>query len=188
MCGMGFFFFKAFNMNWILIPLMTALFAWILPWIMVKSLFYPKKPMTILGFIWEGSLLKLTKHMPIEKWVSPAKMNAKLDDVMPFIDTQLDEFFRNRLKEKMPIVSMFIGDKTIHEMKSVFLDELRVLFPNLIIQFTSSIQFDLVANFQSKASQQLEKKVLNATLYFRCVAIIIGLLWGWLICYLSTII
>jgi uncharacterized membrane protein YheB (UPF0754 family) len=40
------------------------------------------------------------------------------------------------------MVSMFIGDKTINTMKTVFMQELETLFPQIMRQFASNLKND----------------------------------------------
>ncbi len=55
--------------------------------------------------------------------------------MMPFIETHIDEFLRYKLGKAMPVVSMFVGDKTINQMKGVFMNELETLLPAVIHRF-----------------------------------------------------
>jgi len=43
----------------------------------------------------------------------------------------------------MPMVSMFIGEKTIQQLKAVFMEELKLLFPSLIGNYITHLQQDL---------------------------------------------
>lgn len=65
--------------------------------------------------------------------------------VMPVVETHIDDFLRNKLKEKMPMIGMLIGDKTIQSLKEVFLKEIEEMFPIVISRFTGNLgkEFDL---------------------------------------------
>ena len=62
---------------------------------------------------------------------------------MPLIEKHMDDFLRNKLKEKMPMISMFIGDKTINTLKEVFLKEIEDLFPQVMKQFAGNLKSEL---------------------------------------------
>ena len=43
----------------------------------------------------------------------------------------------------MPIIGMFIGDKTIDSLKKVFITELEILFPQVMSSYASNLAHDL---------------------------------------------
>ena len=174
-------------MNFILIPLMTALFAWLLTWSFVKLLFFPYKPLNLFGYKWEGALYPLTQQLSLDQFLGEEQIGKQLDQVMPFIDSKLDDFFRNKISEKLPMISMFIGDKTIAQLKSVFMEELSNLFPSLITQFSQSLEADFKSNFKEKMAPAIEIIIMKATAKFRIAAFVIGLLWGFLTYFIISL-
>lgn len=50
--------------------------------------------------------------------------------ILPHADTHVDDFLRNKLPKKMPVMSMLVGDKTIAQLKAVFIEELQDLLPD----------------------------------------------------------
>ncbi len=174
-------------MNFILIPLMTAVFAWLLSWSFVKLLFFPYQPVNLFGYKWEGALYPLVQQWSLDQLLGQDQMGKQLDQVMPFIEDKLDDFFRNKIGEKLPMISMFIGDKTISQLKSVFMEELSNLFPTLITQFSKNLEADFKANFNQKIAPAIEIIVMKATFKFRIAAFITGLVWGLLTCYVISL-
>ena len=154
--------------------LLFAGLAWLISWGMIGILFYPKKP--ILG--WQAPLIGWAKNINLSHWMSEEKLDAQLDKVMPVIDEKLDDFFRNRLTEKLPMISMFIGDKTIQQLKTVFMEELRQMFPSLMHSFASNIQTDLLQQLEYQSLEKLKIAAFKATAPIRRRAIIIGIVWG----------
>ena len=154
--------------------LLFAGLAWLISWGMIGILFYPKKP--ILG--WQAPLIGWAKNINLSHWMSEEKLDAQLDKVMPVIDEKLDDFFRNRLTEKLPMISMFIGDKTIQQLKSVFMEELRQMFPSLMHSFASNMQKDLLHQLEYQSLEKLKIAAFKATAPIRRLAIIIGIVWG----------
>jgi len=166
----------------LLIPFLTALLGWFLAWLFVKSLFFPYYTVQIGNFKWEAGLKQLITKIPIESiFQNEDAKNGTFDTVLPFIDAKLDDFFKNKLGEKLPMISMFIGEKTIGQLKEIFIAELRVLFPDLIEKFGQSIKDNLVDNMEQKWRPLLEPALLKATKTLRLTALFIGFTWGILI-------
>ncbi len=145
-------------MNWtlLIIPIIAALIGWSTNWVAIKMLFHPKKPVKILGLTLHGvfpkrqdALARKLGKLVSEELLSFQEIEAtiaspeNLRKVMPVVEAHIDDFLRNKLKEKMPVISMFIGDKTIQELKSVFMHELETLFPKLISGYMEGLQQQL---------------------------------------------
>lgn len=94
----------------------------------------------------------------------------------------------------MPMLSMFIGDKTINNLKSVFMQELESLFPDVMKKFASNMknELDLEKIVTAKVSAFSSDK-LEAILYqimskeFRFVEIL-GAVLGFIIGIVQVII
>ncbi len=157
----------------ICLVLFTGL-AWLISWGMVGILFYPKKP--ILG--WQSPLAGWAKSFDLSTCLISKDLDHQLDKLMPQIEKQLDAFFRNRLTEKLPMISMFIGDKTIQQLKTVFMEELKQMFPSLMQSFASNMKKDFIYQLEQSSLKHVEKAVMNATAPLRKLAILIGLIWG----------
>ncbi|MEI7588427.1 MAG: hypothetical protein WCJ68_02950 [Chitinophagia bacterium] len=167
-------------MNAIVLAFLTGCLAWFISWAYIKLLFFPKNPLVIGGSTWESVLHQITKQIPIDALLEENKKSS-LATLLPFIDHNLDSFFKERLTEKMPIISMFIGEKTITQLKEVFIEELQTLFPDLISQFSKSIQAAFLSTLSSKWAPILETMLLKATQKLRWIAFLIGAIWGWVI-------
>ena len=158
-------------MDYLIIPLMTASLAWFIAWLFIKALFMP----------WSQGLEKQITALKIESILPKEMIGVQIETVLPFIDAQLDHFFKAKLSEKMPIISMFIGDKTVAQLKTVFIDELKLLFPDLAQKFVQNAKDDFANNLQQKWKPILAPALLKATRKYRILAFIIGLCWGFLI-------
>ena len=141
---------------------------------MVGILFYPKK--SILG--WHSPLVGWAKSVNMNTLLNKETLDHSLEKIMPIIDEKLDDFFRHRLTEKLPMISMFIGDKTIQQLKSVFMEELKQMFPTLMQSFASNMQKDLIDQLEHQSLQKFEIIAFKATAPLRKLAILIGLIWG----------
>ncbi|ULQ57858.1 DUF445 family protein [Flavihumibacter rivuli] len=183
-----------------LIPLISAFIGWFTNWIAIKMLFHPREPKRILGITIQGIFPKRQAQFAekLGKLVSDELLSFKdiahkisnpenLDQLLPFIDAHIDRFLKEKLKESMPMISMFIGEKTINQLKSVFLEELRDLFPTLMEQYMTRLQDQLdlekivVEKVKGFSSDKLEDILQNIMAReFRFVEIIGGVL-GFLI-------
>jgi hypothetical protein len=158
--------------------IMFTAFAWLICWGMVAILFYPKKSIHILGIHWEAPILQWVKTIEWQQLIPADHLPKQMDQLLPLIDTKLDDFFRNRLTQKLPMIAMFIGDKTIQQLKEVFVEELRVMYPELITSFSSNIQKEWITKLDETYLNILQRKLLEATAPLRTIALIFGLLWG----------
>jgi uncharacterized membrane protein YheB (UPF0754 family) len=62
---------------------------------------------------------------------------------MPEIEKYIDAFLKNKLSDTFPLLSMFISDKTINQLKKSLMDELAALFPQVMQQYMSNLRQDL---------------------------------------------
>jgi uncharacterized membrane protein YheB (UPF0754 family) len=124
------------------IPLISAFIGWFTNWIAIKMLFHPKNPVKILGITFQGIFPKRQIQFAekLGKLVSEELLSFKdievkitnpdnINKLMPYVEEHIEHFLRVKLAEKMPMISMFIGEKTIADLKIVFVSELTVLFP-----------------------------------------------------------
>ncbi len=191
----------------ILIPLISAFIGWFANRIAIKMLFHPRQPKKILGFTLQGIFPKKQQQFAekLGKLVSGELLSfrditEKITDpgnikrVMPQIEAHIDQFLRVKLPEQMPVIGMFIGDRTINELKAVFITELETLFPVIMQQYMLNLENDLdlekivtrkVARF---SSDKLEEVLIGTMLKeFRFVEIIGGVI-GFLIGLLQVLI
>lgn len=66
--------------------------------------------------------------------LSPEKISQQVgfDELKPLIEQHMDHFLRHKLQEQMPMIATFIGDKTIQQLKVIFIHEIELLFPEII--------------------------------------------------------
>jgi uncharacterized membrane protein YheB (UPF0754 family) len=165
----------------LLVPLLTALSGWIIILIIRISLFRPVVPVNVLGFHLQGLFPKnrqaiiarigdlaastFSASFNIEKEIKDPR---HFEAIKPVIESHMDDFLRNRLKDQMPMIGMFIGDKTIESLKAIFIKEIEDLFPRIMQQFSAQLQNEtdirkLVATSLAKTdSNKLEHSISNA--------------------------
>jgi uncharacterized membrane protein YheB (UPF0754 family) len=190
------------GMSWslILIPLISAFIGYFTNWIAIKMLFHPRNPVRVLGLTIQGIFPKRQRQfaeklgrLVSEELLSFGDIEAKitsaenLKKIMPLVEAHVDDFLRHKLSEVFPVLSMFIGDKTIHQMKGFFMAELEALFPTLMKRYMKNLQAELdlekivtekVAGFSSDKLEEILKSIMAKE--FRFVEILGGVL-GFLI-------
>ena len=184
----------------VLIPIISAFIGWFTNWIAIKMLFHPRKPKKLFGMTFHGIFPKRQRQFAekLGKLVSEELLSfrdieekithpANIQRIMPVMEEHIDHFLRVKLAQQMPVISMFIGDKTINELKTVFIGELETLFPNIMKNYMSTLQGDLdlekivvekISGFSSDKLEQVLQSIMSKE--FRFVEIIGGIL-GFLI-------
>ena len=178
-------------MNWtsaLISILLSAFTGWITTWIAIKMLFHPRRPVKIFGLTIQGIFPKnqrliaeklgqvvgkeLLSFDEIEQKVTDPENLQKLK---PEIEAHIDTFLNSKLKEVFPMLSMFIGEKTINQLKEAFLMELENLFPVLMKGYMAKLQGDLdlekivtekVANFSSEKLEDILNQITKKEFQF----------------------
>ena len=154
-------------MTLFLIPILVGAFGWSLVW-----------AIGIVPFKWRYLSDKWLGQIDLTEIIPQLTKNDAFDNLKPVINEKLDDFFRHKLSAKLPMISMFIGDKTIEELKEVFMEELSLLFPLLIAEFSVHLNKDLHTQWHQKFSKIIQQKIIQASRPFRWVAFALGAIWG----------
>ncbi len=188
------------NYCFFFIPLLSALIGWISIRLFLTVIFRPHLPHRFFFLTWQGFLpryrqsiaIKIGKYVAGEFAGMPG-IDQKVADpknfekVRPMIETHIDDFLRNKLKEQMPMIGMFIGDKTIVTLKAIFLQEIEDLFPQVMQQFANNLknEIDLEILVTSKlaavSTDQVEKLVYENARKPLQLAAVLGAAIGFLI-------
>jgi len=195
-------------MNWtfILIPLISAFIGWLTNWVAIKMLFHPAKPYRILGMTIHGIFPKRQQQfaeklgrLVSNELLSFSDIEEKITHpdnikkILPNVEKHIDEFLRERIKDVFPVISMFIGEKTVNQLKGVFMDELEQIFPVLMKNYMNNLRQDLdlekividkVASFPSDKLESILYQIMSKE--FRFVEILGGVL-GFLIGLLQVL-
>jgi uncharacterized membrane protein YheB (UPF0754 family) len=190
--------------HWIilaLIPLISAFIGWVTNWVAIKMLFHPREPKKILGITFHGIFPKRQQQFAVKlgKIISTEFLSfndiegkisnpANLQKIMPMIESHVDDFLRNRLKDEMPVISMFIGDKTINTLKGSFMKEIEVLFPQVMKKYAANMQQELdieqivvtkVSAFSSDKLEEILYQIMSKEFRFvELIGGVIGLIIG----------
>ena len=193
--------------GWIIFSFIGAFIGWFPVWIGIQLLFHPVKAWNLLGFRIQGILpakqkllaeslgkLAATELFSLgeiaEKLTEPANFNR----ILPMIDEHIDLFLRVKLAEQMPMISMFIGDKTITELKKIFTAELETLFPVVMKNYVSGLEKELnlekiirerieaipIENIEELFNMNVLKPVRTLSYLAGCFGFLMGLLLSFL--------
>jgi uncharacterized membrane protein YheB (UPF0754 family) len=191
------------DMNyWLLIiPVISAFIGWVTNWVAIKMLFHPREPKRFLGITFHGIFPKRQQQFAekLGKLVSAEFLSfsdieqkisspENLKKIMPMIETHIDDFLRHKLSNEMPILSMFIGDKTINSLKEVFMKELEILFPQVMKQYAANLKTELdlehiviqkVSNFSSDKLEEILYQIMSKEFRFvEIIGAVIGFIIG----------
>ena len=190
----------------ILIPVISAFIGWVTNWVAIKMLFHPRNPVNVLGIRIQGIFPKRQEQFAekLGKLVSKELLSfsdieekisnpENLKKVLPMVETHIDHFLRVKLSQSMPMISMFIGDKTIDKMKVTFMEELEILFPKVMKDYSNTLKQQLdLEHIVTEKVKAFSGDKLEDILYqvmakeFRFVEIIGGVL-GFLIGILQVL-
>jgi len=173
---------------------------WLTTWLIIKLLFHPRKQVNILGLQLQGILPKNQQAIAeklgslVNKEFTFSSLQEKVTDprsfekLKPEIEKHIDIFLREKLKDSFPMLSMFIGDKTINQLKAAFLMELETLFPILMKSYMGNLEqeidlgktiTDKVAGFSmEKLEDILEQFTKKQFRYLQLTSALIGLIIG----------
>ena len=188
------------------IPFISAFIHWLTIWMALKMLFHPKKPIKILGLTIQGVFPKKQLQIAenISKLVGQELLSfedieqkiinpANLEAVYPEVEKYVDEFLHVKIKKAMPMVAMFIGEKTIVQLKTALMDELKAMLPELLKNYVGKLktQLDLEKIVYEKIKAFSGEKLENMlnqimTKEFRFIEVI-GTILGFLIGLLQIV-
>ncbi len=184
------------NLGLILIPIISAFIGYFTNWVAIKMLFHPREPYYFLGLKIQGIFPKRQQQFgeKLGKLVSDEFLSfkdieqkisdpANLEKILPMVESHIDGFLHTKLPQAFPMLSMFIGEKTIATMKTAFMEELQELFPLLMNQYVNSLQKELdLEHIVEEKVRQFSSDKLESILYqimakeFRFVEILGGVL------------
>lgn len=185
----------------VLVPVISAFIGWVTNWVAIKMLFHPREPKKILGITFHGIFPKRQKQfaeklgkLVSDEFLSFGDIEQKisspenLSKIMPLIEEHIDEFLRKRLTDELPFISMFIGDKTIHKLKTALMKEIETLFPQVMRQYAGNLKSELdleqiviqkVSSFSSDKLEELLYQIMSKEFRFvEVIGAVIGFIIG----------
>ena len=193
-------------MMWFL-PIISAFIGWFTNWVAIKMLFHPKEPRRILGMRIQGIFPKGQQQFAQKMGVLVAKELLHFDEIAdklsdpkqiaelrPHIEGHISNFLEHKLKEKLPVIAMFVGAGTIDKIKEGLLEEIDEMLPELMKQYAEKLKTKIdieamvtekVANFSSDKLEEILVSIMKKE--FRFVEII-GAVLGFVIGLLQILI
>ena len=122
-----------------LIPFICAFAGWLIMQIAVGWFFSPARSKKLVMHI-AGSLGGI---IDMETIGSQLTAPEKLKQLTPAIEAHLDQFLEVKLQEKLPVIATFVGPSTLSKIKEAMIEEIDILLPQLISQYTASAANEL---------------------------------------------
>lgn len=182
-------------------PFISAFIGWVTTWVAIKMLFHPKNPVRVFGITIQGVFPKRQKMVAEKLGVMVAKElihfdeiaallkdPSRLEELNPVIETHLDTFLNVKLKEKLPMIAMFVGESTMSKIKEGMMEEITNLLPEIINKYTDSLRqkidiqkivTDKVSAFSSDKLEDILQSVMKKEFWFlELVALVLGFVIG----------
>jgi uncharacterized membrane protein YheB (UPF0754 family) len=183
------------------IPLLSALVGWMIIRVSMYLLFHPAKPVKVGPIVIKGliyrkeaqmkqqlTLFIKTEILALEDRVEHLASSANLDRLRPELNQHIDAFLKVRLKQEMPMIGMLIGDRTISQLKAIFMEELETLFPSVIKSYINHLKddFDLDVLIKEKVNafeifkieEQFKKNYSKEVIKLSLLAALMGFVIG----------
>lgn len=141
----------------ILIPLISALTCWLAAYIFGHYMIplYLKRRQEPLT---EKLALSIASRLPVEELSAAVADPSLIEKAMPSIETHIDEFLNVKLAQEIPMLAMFVGNKTTDKVKEVFINQLRTLFPQVMADMLGGLRHS------DKLSAAIKNKLAEADL------------------------
>lgn len=182
-------------------PVISTFIGWFTTWVAIYMLFHPRKPIRFLGITIQGVFPKRQRQVAEKLGSVVAKELIHFDEIAkmlkdpdqltslnPVIEQHLDNFLQVKLKEKMPMIAMFVGDSTMQKIKEGMMEEIALLLPEIISRYTDSLSkkvdiekivTEKVASYSSDKLEEILLAVMKKEFWFlEVVAAVLGLLIG----------
>ncbi len=181
-------------------PLIAAFTGWFTTWIAFYMLFHPRKAINVFGIKIQGIFPKrqhafaaklgavvANELLHFDEIADKIKDPKELEKVMPSIEKHIDVFLNVRLKEKLPVISMFVGQGMLEKIKEGLIEEINLMLPEVIGNYADSLAekidvqkmvTDKVNNFSSDKLEEVLLAVMKKE--FRFIELIGGV-FGFLI-------
>jgi len=145
-----------------LFPVVGTLLGWLANLLFVNYLFRKLIPAKAPALAAVAGRYASAQVLHVDTLAARLADPEKLKVLSPIIEAHIDVFLKEKLKEKMPAIAMFIGDKTIDMMKKSLMDEIDLLLPNLLGRYVGGLteQLDiekaLVARLEALPEGKIE--------------------------------
>ncbi len=183
------------------LPIIAAFIGWFTNYLAVKMLFHPKNPIRFLGFTIQGVFPKrqelfaqklgtvVSKELiSIDELLAKIKDSNSSKEILPFIEARIDQFIHTKLKEEIPLLSMFIKDSTIEKIKGGMVSEVEKILPDVMQKLSDNLKsqvnveqivFEKVKNFSSDKLEEILYSIMKKEFVFiEIIGAVLGFLIG----------
>lgn len=126
-----------------MLPILTALTGWLS--VQLAAFLFFRYALPRRRQEWTAALAKKVST----EFFDPAVLEQKIADpanyqkIQPMVEVHVDDFLRKGLPKAFPIIGSLIGDRTINQLKEIFLKELETIFPVVMQGYVKNLQQDL---------------------------------------------
>lgn len=120
-------------------PVVAAVIGWIFNLTFINYLFGKVIPSRVPAIARKAGRYASDKILNMDLIAAKITDPANLAEMRPFIEQHIDVFLKVKLKEKMPAIAMFVGEKTLDTMKASLMDEIDVLLPDLLQRYAGNL-------------------------------------------------
>ena len=170
-----------------LIPFVSAAIGYITNFFAIKMLFYPRRPVNLLFFKIQGIFPKrktvLARRMAklvSEELLSMEQLKTEIDrqathgEIKNAIEEEVDMYIREKKSSLNPLISAFINENRIQQLKDKICLEIESFIPKITHQFFSRLDrvnlenmvFEQVASFTSDKLENMMMAVIQKELRF----------------------
>lgn len=146
--------------TWIyIIPFLSAIVGWLISITyitVVKHRYLPIQKSKLVEILVES----VNNFSPLQMLQTKLSDASILSKAMPMIEKHIDEFLTIELPKEIPMLGMFVGNKTIDKIKEVFLLQLKALFPKVMLSMTDNLNNTL--NLRALIENQLDSPDVSA--------------------------
>jgi hypothetical protein len=100
--------------------------------------------------------------------------NVSPGAALPLIEMHVDDFLKNKLSKEHPMISMFIGDKTIASLKRTFMQEIELMMPQVL----EKLVVDLSVSFKTRLPALIREPLKKISLKIQLAGLLLGFIIG----------
>ncbi|MBY0426795.1 MAG: DUF445 family protein [Cytophagales bacterium] len=182
------------------LPFIAGFIGWLTNWVAVKMLFHPKEKKKFLFIEIQGIFPKRQAQLAqklgdvvANELISNNDIKSLLKDydktrVNEVIESHLDSFLKDKLKEAFPMLAMFLTDGMVENIKKILLTELDAVLPRVIESYVNDLDSKLdikgmvakkVEGFSSDKLEEILNSILKKEFFFiEIVGGVLGFLIG----------
>lgn len=192
------------------LPFISAFIGWFTNLIAIKMLFHPRKPINILGIKIQGIFPKRQAQfaqklgaLVSKELINVDELTAKINNpettkhAIPLIEEHVNKFIDTKLKEEIPLLSMFISSDTINNIKNSIVTEVELILPMILENITNKLKGSVnieqmvtekVSQFSSDKLEDILNQIMKKEFVFiEIIGAILGFIIGVIQIFISRI-